>query len=126
MTASDSLSLHAQIEANLASASPDLLRAMVKTFADALMASTCRPHLPSHRVRAPGTTSARQTPLHRSNATAAGIWRSQTPRPGAGCTARQEPGRCRGRSPIAAPVFRLRLNARSHGSRPTTGHHDFG
>jgi putative transposase len=39
MTASDSLPLHAQIEANLASASPDLLRAMVKTFADALMSA---------------------------------------------------------------------------------------
>ena len=33
MTAPDSLPLHAQIESNLASASPDLLRAMVKTMA---------------------------------------------------------------------------------------------
>ncbi|WP_037605053.1 IS256 family transposase [Streptacidiphilus rugosus] len=39
MTAPDSLPLHATIEANLASASPDLLRAMVKTFADALMSA---------------------------------------------------------------------------------------
>ena len=33
----DSLPLHALAEDNLAAASPDLLRAMVKTFADALM-----------------------------------------------------------------------------------------
>jgi putative transposase len=39
MTAPDSVPLHAAIEANLASASPDLLRAMVKTFADALMSA---------------------------------------------------------------------------------------
>jgi transposase-like protein len=37
MTAPDSLSLHALAEDNPGSASPDLLRAMVKTFADALM-----------------------------------------------------------------------------------------
>ncbi|MFG2661626.1 hypothetical protein [Streptomyces sp. NPDC048425] len=37
MTAPDSLPLHALVEDNLAAASPDLLRAMVKTFADALM-----------------------------------------------------------------------------------------
>ncbi|WP_234540917.1 hypothetical protein [Streptomyces shenzhenensis] len=37
MTAPDSLPLHALAEDNLAAASPDLLRAMVKTFADALM-----------------------------------------------------------------------------------------
>ncbi|RRR76718.1 hypothetical protein EHS43_30060 [Streptomyces sp. RP5T] len=36
MTAPDSLPLHALAEDNLAAASPDLLRAMVKTFADAL------------------------------------------------------------------------------------------
>jgi hypothetical protein len=35
MTAPDSLPLHALAEDNLAAASPDLLRAMVKTFADA-------------------------------------------------------------------------------------------
>ena len=39
MTAPDSLPLHARIEANLASASPDPLPAMVKTFADALMST---------------------------------------------------------------------------------------
>ncbi|MDX2708235.1 transposase, partial [Streptomyces sp. PA03-6a] len=39
MTAPDSLPLHALTEENLASASPDLLRAMVKTFADALMSA---------------------------------------------------------------------------------------
>ncbi|WP_438306904.1 hypothetical protein ACSHXN_44825 (plasmid) [Streptomyces sp. HUAS TT11] len=42
MTAPDSLPLHALAEDNLAAASPDLLRAMVKTFADALM---CRQRL---------------------------------------------------------------------------------
>jgi putative transposase len=36
MTAPDSLPLHALAEDNLAAASPDPLRAMVKTFADAL------------------------------------------------------------------------------------------
>ncbi len=36
MTAPDSLPLHVLTEDNLASVSPDLLRAMVKTFADAL------------------------------------------------------------------------------------------
>ncbi|KOV74757.1 hypothetical protein ADL00_00015 [Streptomyces sp. AS58] len=36
MTAPDSLPLHVLAEENLAAASPDLLRAMVKTFADAL------------------------------------------------------------------------------------------
>ena len=39
MTAPHSLPLHALTEENLASASPDLLRAMVKTFADALMSA---------------------------------------------------------------------------------------
>ncbi len=39
MTAPNSLPLHALIEDNLASASPDLLRAMVKTFTDALMSA---------------------------------------------------------------------------------------
>ena len=39
MTAPDSLPLHALTEDNLAAASPDLLRAMVKTFADALMSA---------------------------------------------------------------------------------------
>lgn len=39
MTAPDSLPLHALAEENLAAASPDLLRAMVKTFADALMSA---------------------------------------------------------------------------------------
>ncbi|MFJ2723083.1 hypothetical protein [Streptomyces sp. NPDC087437] len=39
MTAPDSLPLHALAEDNLASASPDPLRAMVKTFADALMSA---------------------------------------------------------------------------------------
>ncbi|MEU6347532.1 transposase, partial [Streptomyces sp. NPDC046977] len=39
MTASDTLPLHALTEENLAAASPDLLRAMVKTFADALMSA---------------------------------------------------------------------------------------
>lgn len=39
MTAPDSLPLHALAEDNLATASPDLLRAMVKTFADALMSA---------------------------------------------------------------------------------------
>ena len=39
MTAPDSLPLHALSEDNLAAASPDLLRAMVKTFADALMSA---------------------------------------------------------------------------------------
>src|SRR3954462_13817368 len=39
MTAPDSLPLHALTEDNLATASPDLLRAMVKTFADALMSA---------------------------------------------------------------------------------------
>lgn len=37
MTAPDRLPLHALDEDNLAAASPDLLRAMVKTFTDALM-----------------------------------------------------------------------------------------
>lgn len=37
MTAPGSLPLHALTEDNLAAASPDLLRAMVKTFADALI-----------------------------------------------------------------------------------------
>jgi transposase-like protein len=39
MTATDSLPLHALTEDNLAAASPDLLRAMVKTFTDALMSA---------------------------------------------------------------------------------------
>lgn len=39
MTAPASLPLHALAEDNLAAASPDLLRAMVKTFADALMSA---------------------------------------------------------------------------------------
>ncbi|GAA0670855.1 hypothetical protein GCM10009535_58250 [Streptomyces thermocarboxydovorans] len=39
MTAPDSLPLHALAEENLAAASPDLLRAMIKTFADALMSA---------------------------------------------------------------------------------------
>ncbi|GEC10237.1 hypothetical protein SSP24_78920 [Streptomyces spinoverrucosus] len=39
MTAPDSLPLHALAEDNLAAASPGLLRAMVKTFADALMSA---------------------------------------------------------------------------------------
>ncbi|GGN23300.1 IS256 family transposase [Streptomyces fuscichromogenes] len=39
MTAPDSLPLHALAEDNLAAASPDLLRPMVKTFADALMSA---------------------------------------------------------------------------------------
>ncbi|GGN61840.1 hypothetical protein GCM10011579_028510 [Streptomyces albiflavescens] len=40
MTAPDSLlPLHALAEENLVSASPDLLRAMVRTFADALMSA---------------------------------------------------------------------------------------
>ena len=39
MTAPDSLPMHALAEDNLAAASPDLLRAMVKTFADALMSA---------------------------------------------------------------------------------------
>ncbi|WP_327591663.1 IS256 family transposase [Streptomyces chartreusis] len=39
MTAPDSLPLHVLAEDNLAAASPDLLRAMVKTFADALMSA---------------------------------------------------------------------------------------
>jgi putative transposase len=39
MTAPDSLSLHVLAEDNLAAASPGLLRAMVKTFADALMSA---------------------------------------------------------------------------------------
>ncbi|GAB2769422.1 hypothetical protein GCM10027072_80280 [Streptomyces bullii] len=39
MTAPDSLPLHALAEDNLAAASADLLRAMVKTFADALMSA---------------------------------------------------------------------------------------
>ncbi len=39
MTAPDSVPLRALAEENLASASPDLLRAMVKTFADALMSA---------------------------------------------------------------------------------------
>ncbi len=39
MTAPDSLPLHALAEDNLAAASPDLLRVMVKTFADALMSA---------------------------------------------------------------------------------------
>lgn len=39
MTAPECLPLHALAEDNLAAASPDLLRAMVKTFADALMSA---------------------------------------------------------------------------------------
>jgi transposase-like protein len=39
MTAPDSLPLHTLTEDNLATASPDLLRAMVKTFTDALMSA---------------------------------------------------------------------------------------
>lgn len=39
MTAPDSLPPHVLAEDNLAAASPDLLRAMVKTFADALMSA---------------------------------------------------------------------------------------
>ncbi len=39
MTAPDSLPLHALAEENLAAVSPDLLRAMVKTFTDALMSA---------------------------------------------------------------------------------------
>ncbi|MFJ5036129.1 hypothetical protein ACIQB5_51195 [Streptomyces sp. NPDC088560] len=39
MTAPDGLPLHALAEDNLAAASPDLLRAVVKTFADALMSA---------------------------------------------------------------------------------------
>ena len=42
MTAPDSVPLHALAEDNLAAASPDLLRAMVKTFADALMSAVLR------------------------------------------------------------------------------------
>ena len=39
MTAPDRVPLHALAEGNFAAASPDLLRAMVKTFADALMSA---------------------------------------------------------------------------------------
>jgi hypothetical protein len=39
MTAPDSLPLHALTEENLASASPDFLRTMIKTFADSLMSA---------------------------------------------------------------------------------------
>ncbi|MFD6127617.1 transposase [Streptomyces hydrogenans] len=39
MTAPDSVPLHALAENNLAAASPDLLRAMIKTFADALVSA---------------------------------------------------------------------------------------
>jgi hypothetical protein len=39
LTAPDSEPLHAPTEENLASASPDLLRAMVRTFADALISA---------------------------------------------------------------------------------------
>jgi hypothetical protein len=39
MTAPDGLPLHALAEDTLATASPDLLRAMVKTFTDALMSA---------------------------------------------------------------------------------------
>jgi hypothetical protein len=39
MTAPDSLPLHALTEGHLAAASPDLLRSMIKTFADALMSA---------------------------------------------------------------------------------------
>ncbi|BBB00199.1 putative transposase [Actinacidiphila reveromycinica] len=39
MTAPNSLPLHALTEDNLAAASPDLLRVMVKTFTDALMSA---------------------------------------------------------------------------------------
>ncbi|WP_406426865.1 transposase [Streptomyces sp. NBC_01589] len=39
MTAPDSLPFAALLEENLASASPDLLRQMVKTFADAMMSA---------------------------------------------------------------------------------------
>lgn len=39
MTAPESLPLQALAEDNLAAASPDMLRAMVKSFADALMSA---------------------------------------------------------------------------------------
>lgn len=39
MTAPNSVPLHVLAEENLAAASPDLLRAMVKKFADALMSA---------------------------------------------------------------------------------------
>lgn len=39
MTARGSVPLHALTDGNLASASPDLLRTMIKTFADALMSA---------------------------------------------------------------------------------------
>jgi putative transposase len=39
MTAPDSLPLPALLENNLAAASPDLLRTMVKSFAEALMSA---------------------------------------------------------------------------------------
>ncbi|MFB7668580.1 transposase [Kitasatospora sp. NPDC056138] len=39
MTAPDSLPFAALLEENLASASPDLLRAMVKTFAEAMLSA---------------------------------------------------------------------------------------
>jgi CRP-like cAMP-binding protein len=61
MTAPDSLPLHALAEDNLAAASPDLLRAMVKTFADALMSAEADAPL-QRRIRA-GQQRTRQPPL---------------------------------------------------------------
>lgn len=43
MTAPHSVPLSALTEHNLASASPDLLRTMIKTFADALMSAEADP-----------------------------------------------------------------------------------
>ncbi|GAA3783509.1 hypothetical protein GCM10022206_23490 [Streptomyces chiangmaiensis] len=52
MTAPDSLPLHALAEENLSAASPDLLCAMVKTFADALTSSASGPAPPdASRIR---------------------------------------------------------------------------
>jgi putative transposase len=50
MTAPDRLPLHALAEDNLAAASPDLLRAMVKTCADALMSAEADAWCPSAQL----------------------------------------------------------------------------
>lgn len=57
MTAPDSLPLHALAADNLAAASPDPLRTMVKTFADALMSAEADARWRSASRRARGCST---------------------------------------------------------------------
>ena len=63
MTAPDSVPLHALTEDNLASTSPDLLRAMIKTFADALMSSKADAACGPNTARSTTNTSTTATAI---------------------------------------------------------------